>query len=403
MRNVCAYFMLILFGVGISESTRVARSKRQATNASNEIDDNLIIEIFNNCKCVLHFQCDADNFIITGGQSLIEERADSIKRVICKGGNYSGQVVCCKLRGDPELKEPSVDTTTTTTTEGTTATTKGSEATKKPKTRKCGTQLPLINVRIFAGEDELTPVHGEFPWMTAIYTTTNGNKYDFHCTGSLIHGQVVLTANHCVRRFKASDVTVILNSQIELLNVGENPEMQRNVKEIITHPEYNSGALYNDIALMVLDVPYDVNNKSVPINTLCVNRNTPFENLKCLVAGWGKKPPMIGQTQILKKVELPTIEHAQCQNLLRGTRLGPYFILDESFMCAGGEHGKDACKGDGGSPLMCPSSSGNSMFQVGIVSWGIGCGTKNVPGVYTNVAKFHSWIKNELQNRNIAF
>ena len=35
----------------------------------------------------------------------------------------------------------------------------------------------------------------------------------------------------------------------------------------------------------------------------------------------------------------------ECQNILRNTSLGEDFSLHSSFMCAGGEPGKDACKG----------------------------------------------------------
>lgn len=49
--------------------------------------------------------------------------------------------------------------------------------------------------------------------------------------------------------------------------------------------------------------------------------------------------------QILKRVELPIVQRDECQKRLRETRLGHYFILDKSFVCAGGERGKDTCTG----------------------------------------------------------
>ena len=55
--------------------------------------------------------------------------------------------------------------------------------------------------------------------------------------------------------------------------------------------------------------------------------------------------------------------------------------------------GKDTCKGDGGSPLVCPSKTDpNTYTQAGIVAWGIGCGENNVPGVYASVSQGLCWI-----------
>uniref|UniRef100_A0A670ZQT5 Peptidase S1 domain-containing protein n=1 Tax=Pseudonaja textilis TaxID=8673 RepID=A0A670ZQT5_PSETE len=56
-------------------------------------------------------------------------------------------------------------------------------------------------------------------------------------------------------------------------------------------------------------------------------------------------------------------------------------------------------QGDSGGPLMClpPSHSGHGTprrwYQVGIVSWGRSCAAPRSPGVYTQVANFHSWLE----------
>ena len=100
--------------------------------------------------------------------------------------------------------------------------------------------------------------------------------------------------------------------------------------------------------------------------------------------------------EVLKEVVVPVISNEQCQrNLRENTRLGPFFELDSSFMCAGGVQGVDTCKGDGGSPLVCKQRSG-PWYQAGIVSWGIGCGEKDVPAVYASVATASCWIDREV-------
>lgn len=65
----------------------------------------------------------------------------------------------------------------------------------------------------------------------------------------------------------------------------------------------------------------------------------------------------------LRKVELPVVDRTDCQNRLRTTRLGSYFQLHSSFICAGGEANRDTCTGDGGGPLVYLTANGQ-YFQV---------------------------------------
>ena len=56
------------------------------------------------------------------------------------------------------------------------------------------------------------------------------------------------------------------------------------------------------------------------------------------------------------------MNHDDCEfAFINKTRLGdedqPIFSLHKSFICAGGEHAEDTCRGDGGGPLMCPKTT----------------------------------------------
>merc|ERR1712073_131284 len=63
--------------------------------------------------------------------------------------------------------------------------------------------------------------------------------------------------------------------------------------------------------------------------------------------------------------------------------------IKDTMMCAG-KQGKDSCSGDSGGPFVAPV--GDHWEQIGVVSWGIGCGKQHYPGVYTRVNKMMDWI-----------
>lgn len=374
-------------------------------NQSANNNNNAYIELINSCKCVKHFLCDKNNNIITNGAPFvtlgrrINGPEENITIIPCQGGTFPNEIVCCKPNGD------SNKISTLATTEKTTVTTTYRTTTiSKPEPRApntdvkpnvdnkdddstCGVQKTIINTRIYTGVDDLNPTQGEFPWIAAIFKKTTSGRYKFLCSGSLIHPNVVLTITHCLHKKKTSDLRVVVNGKIKLSEQDAAPEEKRDVSEVVNHPGYNDKYLFNDVSLIILEKPYLVETWS-QINTLCLPPSDfNLEGTKCLVTGWGIDKSQ-QRSRTLKKVELPFVNHTHCQTLLRRTKLGRSFNLDTSFMCAGGEKGRDACLGDGGSPLMCAKYLGSTQYFIaGMVSWGVDCASENIPGVYTEDRK----------------
>ena len=90
----------------------------------------------------------------------------------------------------------------------------------------------------------------------------------------------------------------------------------------------------------------------------------------------------------LHYVHLRLISNSECASLLANYQSG----ISERMLCALSP-GKDSCQGDSGGPLFLPPSAANPRpIQVGIVSWGHGCGVADSPGVYTRVSAFADWL-----------
>ena len=63
------------------------------------------------------------------------------------------------------------------------------------------------------------------------------------------------------------------------------------------------------------------------------------------------------------------------------------------MVCAG-SRGHATCNGDSGGPLVCPDADGIGKLT-GIVSFGYKCADR-FPGVYTRVARYSGWIRDNL-------
>lgn len=332
---------------------------------------------------------------------------------------------------------------------------------------------------------------GEFPWTVALLllqrmppqsprarftppepsATVATPRFDFLCGGSLIHPHIVLSAAHCVAA--APDHRLHVRAgEWDTRHTGERwPHQDRTVRRTVVHPDYEPATVRNDIALLFLHdavrlAAWSLTRTPTPthIGTVCLPPagRTFAAGSACWVSGWGKDGfGRGGRFQaVMKRVRVPLVGRTTCERALRATKLGPYFRLDASFVCAGGVEGRDACKGDGGSPLVCEQQRANEdaaddgslvmepaamlrggdensdgvgeddngrggdgdlmavtaetgattmssmtllrtqrpFYQAGIVAWGVGC-NERVPAAYVNVARFRRWIDGEVTLR----
>jgi len=251
---------------------------------------------------------------------------------------------------------------------------------------------------------------GEFPWTCLIL---NGNN-DFIGSCAIIPdnnpnsrpgSNKVVTAAHKLKNVEKHELLKVRVGEYDAS--GFNPPETVNHEEytvtrFIKHPQFHSGRLSNDIAILYTDGNINLNNPNA--NTACLPScrdqfSHTFNNgtgLRCWVAGWGKNE-VDGSFQFIQhKVDLPLVENNECEgklkNALEAQRAGSgrRFKLSTSEICAGGQIGKDACTGDGGSPLVCQAQSGR-WTVVGLVTWGVGCAS-DVPGVYARMSHFTNWI-----------
>lgn len=119
------------------------------------------------------------------------------------------------------------------------------------------------------------------------------------------------------------------------------------------------------------------------------------------IAGWGAQKEKGGMMPVLQQTQVPVLENSVCLEAYRNVRK---LYSDDQFsnevICAG--HligGRDSCQGDSGGPLMLPVHENGKFpfYQIGIISYGIGCGVEGLPGGYSNVAHFADWIKEKLR------
>jgi len=254
-------------------------------------------------------------------------------------------------------------------------------------------------LRIVNGHESIP---GERAYQASIRASfTRGSSKHF-CGGTLIDRNIVVTAAHCTKTVTAPQMRVVLGAT--KLSDPSNPEFR--VKEIVK-ANYNATSKVNDIALLLLEenprMQSRIDDDSDPhkaIPTKFCPKDFNAEGFNCVVSGWGHTVSKGGAaSENLLETEVNVVTHDGCIKMLT-TRNLPYDKSGQTMVCAGGKD-KDACQGDSGGPLVCernvPSRQVGEKCLYGIVSWGVGCATEGIPGVYTRVSNYIEWAEDKIK------
>jgi secreted trypsin-like serine protease len=257
--------------------------------------------------------------------------------------------------------------------------------------------------------------NGKYPFMVALIDkkkpTNPNNPYksvgNLICTGTLIDKDSVLTAGHCSLAwpnykevYPPQRLRVIVGRTVLTHSQGQ----VRSVKRIFVHPDFKEFPQTNNDPYWLQD-KYDaaVLELSRPVSGIApIGLATPKQNYlerpgrNATVAGWGFQiayqpganwPPESVVQDRLRAAQVPIVSDPRAAQI--------YTDYMPPIMIAAGGKGKDTCLGDSGGPLFVWAPAGGRYTQIGIVSYGAGCGAKGVPGIYAEVnnPSIRSFIK----------
>ncbi|KAL7519841.1 hypothetical protein ACHAWX_004595 [Stephanocyclus meneghinianus] len=300
------------------------------------------------------------------------------------------------------------------------------------------TEMPLKQTKIING---ISTPRSAYPFIVRLHSSNPGDNpddvpYFFYCGGTLISPDVILTAAHCTGD----------EAYVDIYSLEEQKTKSYKIAKSEVHPMYESAFFGHDFALIKIERPHvevvtvgDGTGGRGPywslVNDYLWNDQPPMMRLhryeensaSCIslsraesvkvttlkVLGYGRTSFPDGPVSYssLRSADVNYLLSEVCNekylkappNALAQKAEG--VVVTDDMLCANdNENKQDACAGDSGGPLLAQLSvsesfDGDLWSLVGVVSWGIGCGLPEYPGVYSRVAEEIEWIESTICNK----
>jgi secreted trypsin-like serine protease len=186
-----------------------------------------------------------------------------------------------------------------------------------------------------------------------------------------------MTAAHCTAGSKASNIRILLGEH----KTDDATQVKVEVATITDDPLYNDKTMHNDFSILTLKEPVTFTREISPA-CLPSDTNQLYAGQVATVSGWGTLKSNGNQPTVLIEVDVTVTTNELCKGVYGND-------LTNINLCAM-DAGKDSCQGDSGGPLVIQE---NGRFAlIGVVSYGYGCASPNIPGVYARVTERKDWI-----------
>ena len=242
------------------------------------------------------------------------------------------------------------------------------------------------------GTGNVTAYYGQYPWQARVEVLQPGQiRYVHQCGGIIITRRHVITAAHCVDHVPLASIEVRVGDL--RFDRRENAEQAFGVNSFYVHSQFGNGTSFaNDIALLQLRVRRgDGIEFGRFVQPACLpEADTNYEpNTECEVSGWGQTADGAPISETLGGASVPLVSDGFCSAL----EVHQVRFVPGRMFCAGLiTGGPDACGGDSGGPLVCRDPTNDRFVAFGIVSSGHPKGCGRLPGLYTKLSGYVSWL-----------